>query len=200
MKKIILAAAAGLLFGSGTLQAEEVKIPETPTNVSVEEGLAAWDRMYEVVSHPRCSNCHVGAGDQPMWSGPSYGKTRPHGMNIRAGESRIGIETIPCATCHQGTQIAGPHTAPAVDGDWRLAPVEAAWFGQSSVDICQQLRDPDRNGGLTFEEIAGHLGHDVVLQWAWNPGGGREPAPYSVEEHAADVLAWGAAGMPCPES
>lgn len=177
-----------------------IAVPE-PGSVSVEDGLAAWDRIYEVASHPRCSNCHVGASERPMWSGPSYGATRVHGMNIQAGESRIGAETIPCRTCHVTNGSGGtdqPHMAPQVAAAWQLPPVEADWFGKSSDEICAQLRDPERNDGRTFLEIADHLGHDVILHWAWTPGGGREPAPYSLQEHTNDVLAWGVAGMPCP--
>ncbi|MEO0829841.1 MAG: hypothetical protein AAFY03_05215, partial [Pseudomonadota bacterium] len=76
-------------------------------------------------------------------------------------------------------------------------PVEAAWFGKSSTEICNQLRDPDRNGGRDHLEIASHLDHDLILHWAWTPGGGREPAPYSLQEHVNDILAWGVAGFPC---
>jgi hypothetical protein len=188
---------AALFISASMTQADEIEIV-VPENVSEAQGLEAWARMYEVVSHPRCSNCHVGESDRPMWSGPSYGKARVHGMNIRAGESRIGAETLMCSTCHVGSTSGQPHTPPAADGDWRLAPVEAAWFGKGSVEICTQLRNPETNGDRTFEEIAGHLGHDVVLQWAWAPGGNREPAPYSLQEHTNDVLMWGAAGMPCP--
>ena len=165
-------------------------------------GLDAWSRIFEVVSHPRCANCHVGPSDRPMWSGPSYGRTRPHGMNIRAGESRIGAETLPCRTCHVTTQEAPsqevPHAAPQVTDAWRLAPVEADWFGRSSAFICAQLRDPERNGGRSVADLAAHLEHDVILHWAWAPGGDREPAPYSLEAHIADLQAWGAAGQPCP--
>ncbi|WP_299831112.1 hypothetical protein [uncultured Roseobacter sp.] len=164
------------------------------------EGLTAWNRIYEVVSHPRCSNCHVGPSDRPMWSGPSYGEPRPHGMMIRAGDSRIGAETIPCRTCHVTNETGGqdvPHAAPQVADAWRLAPVEADWFGRSSDFICAQLRDPARNGGRTVEELAEHLGHDVILHWAWAPGGTREPAPYDLESHIADLRLWGAAGQPC---
>ena len=175
--------------------------PPPEGSVSVAEGLAAWGRIFEVASHPRCSNCHVGAGERPMWSGPSYGQTRVHGMNVMAGDSRIGAETIPCRTSHVTNETRGnamPHGAPQVADAWRLAPVEADWFGKSSDEICAQLRDPARNDGRTFLEIADHLGHDVILHWAWSPGGGREPAPYSLQEHTNDVLAWGVAGMPCP--
>lgn len=47
--------------------------------------------------------------------------------------------------------------------------------------------------------IAEHLNHDLILHWAWLPGGNREPAPYSLQEHVNDILAWGVAGTPCPE-
>ncbi|MEL7416903.1 MAG: hypothetical protein AAGJ92_13545, partial [Pseudomonadota bacterium] len=73
---------------------------DPPTAATRAEGLAAFDRIFEVASHPRCSNCHVGDDNLPMWSGPSYGQTRPHGMNVNAGESRIGAETLLCSTCH----------------------------------------------------------------------------------------------------
>ena len=169
-------------------------------NPSVERGLTAWDRIYEVVSHPRCANCHVGPSDRPMWSGQSYGETKPHGMNVRAGESRIGSESVPCRTCHVRNQTGGndvPHAAPQVDDAWRLAPVEAHWLGQSSDFICAQLRDMDRNGGRSVADLVDHLGHDVILHWAWKPGGGRDPAPYDLEAHISDLTIWGAAGQPC---
>ncbi|MCY4336088.1 MAG: hypothetical protein OXC60_15625 [Litoreibacter sp.] len=174
----------------------EINPPEAATR---DEGLAAFARIYEVASHPRCSNCHVGDDHRPMWSGPSYGKTRPHGMNINGGESRIGAETLLCSTCHvtSGIPNNAPHAAPQVAADWQLAPVEAAWFGKDADHICQQLRDPEQNGGRDMLELAAHLDHDVILHWAWSPGGTREPAPYSLQEHVNDILIWGVAGFPC---
>jgi hypothetical protein len=175
--------------------------PPAEGSVSREEGLAAFARMYEVASHPRCSNCHVGSDNTPMWTGPSYGTDRPHGMNINAGDSRIGAEFIACSTCLANRELAAPndaaHMAPQVAADWRLAPVEAEWFGKTELEVCNQLRDPERNGGRDYLDIASHLDHDVILHWAWAPGGGREPAPYSLQEHVDDVLAWGVAGLPC---
>ena len=134
-----------------------------------------------------------------MWSGPSYGRARPHGMNIVAGESRIGAEYVLCSTCHAYRETLNdmPHAAPQVAMNWQLPPAEAEWFGKSSVEICEQLRDPERNGDRGLLELASHLDHDLILHWAWNPGGGREPAPYSLQEHVNDVLAWGVAGFPC---
>src|SRR6056297_1312664 len=103
MTRLHRIATAGLaLFLAGLMaQPETVDInPPAEGSVSEAEGLEAWARIYDVTSHPRCSNCHVGADGIPMWSGPTYGEARPHGMNIRAGESRIGAEYVPCQACH----------------------------------------------------------------------------------------------------
>ncbi len=196
MKRALLLLA--LTATPALADGENVTI-DPPEAVSRADGLAAWTRIYEVTSHPRCSNCHVGADNIPMWSGPSYGRTRPHGMNINAGDSRIGAEYVTCATCHTIRDGLNdqPHAAPQVAMSWQLAPVEAAWFGKSSTEICNQLRDPDRNGGRDHLALASHLDHDLILHWAWAPGGGREPAPYSLQEHVNDILAWGVAGFPC---
>lgn len=201
----VLAACAAFVCLSLPAYAEGAKI-EPPLAASEVEGLEAWNRIYEVASHPRCSNCHVGASERPMWSGPSFGRARPHGMNIRAGDSRMGVEHIQCSTCHttksEDWENANttPHAAPRVAMAWALAPVEADWFGRSSIEICTQLRDPDLNGGRDMLDLAAHLDHDLILHWAWNPGGTREPAPYSLQEHIDDILIWGVAGYPCPQS
>lgn len=199
--------ALAAAFLATSLSAEQtVQINPLPIGgVTQDEGLKAWARIYEVTSHPRCSNCHTGASDRPMWSGPAYGSARPHGMNIQAGNSRMGIESLPCATCHTtkdedwSNANTLPHAAPRVAMDWALAPVEADWFGRTSQEICAQLRNPELNGGRDALALAEHLDHDLILHWAWAPGGGREPAPYSLQAHVDDILSWGAAGMPCPD-
>ena len=204
--KFVLTFVIAASYASAAAAKDAVVIdPPATGTVSASDGLSAWSRIYEVASHPRCANCHTGPSDRPMWSGPSYGDARPHGMNIRAGESRIGAEYLQCATCHTTKDEdwenanSTPHAAPRVAMGWALAPVEAHWFGQTSEDICAQLRDPDLNGGRDMLELAEHLNHDLILHWAWSPGGGREPAPYSLQEHVDDILAWGVAGMPCPQ-
>jgi len=200
MKKILTAVLSLGLALAAFAEGENVTIlPPEEGSISREAGLEAWSRVYEVTSHPRCANCHVGADNIPMWSGPSYGTARSHGMNINAGASRIGMEYLQCSACHANRETPNdmPHAAPQVAMNWQLPPVEAEWFGKSSVEICNQLRDPERNGGRDFNEIAGHLDHDLILHWAWAPGGTREPAPYSLQEHVNDILAWGVAGYPC---
>lgn len=204
MKKLFTTLVFATSLSTGFASAETTQIePPAEGSVTTEKALEAWSRIFEVTSHPRCSNCHVGPSNIPMWSGPNYGKARPHGMNINAGESRIGAETVLCSTCHttksEDWQKANetPHAAPRVAMDWRLAPVEAEWFGKTSVEICNQLRDPERNGDRTYLEIAEHLDHDLILHWAWAPGGGREPAPYDLQSHLNDILIWGVGGQPC---
>ena len=90
IKSVSLGAVVALSL-SAHADVETVDLnPPDEGSVSREEGLQAWARIYDVASHPRCANCHVGADNLPMWSGPSYGETRPHGMHIDAGVSRIG--------------------------------------------------------------------------------------------------------------
>lgn len=204
MRRLLFALCLGVFVAPAwvpVLAEGDAAVIAPPAQVSEQDGLLAWARIYEVASHPRCSNCHVGATNTPMWSGPSYGKARPHGMNINADDSRIGAESLLCSTCHINRASANdvPHAAPQVAMAWQLAPVEAEWFGKSSVQICTQLRDPERNGGRSLIELAEHLNHDLILHWAWSPGGGREPAPYSLQDHINDILAWGVAGFPCPQ-
>lgn len=163
------------------------------------EGLEAWNEVHAVLSHPRCANCHVGPDNIPVWSGPSYGERQPHGMNIDAGDSRIGAEFIPCQTCHMETRSDRPHAPPGAPG-WHLAPVEMQWIDKSSAEICAQLQDPGRNGGRTLEEIALHVRDDALVGWGWTPGGTREPAPGSAEQTFRALQSWAAAGAPCPES
>ena len=202
MRWLALTLLAAPAFAEGEPPAV-IHAPE-PGSVSAQEGLAAFARVFEVVSHPRCANCHVDEAGIPMWSGPYYGRARPHGMNVQAGESRIGAETLPCATCHRtGESFESAEGAPPHAGvDWRLPPPEMAWFGLSEAEICAQLSDPDRTGGRDWMGLAEHLvedaGHRGFVLWGFEPGGGREPAPYGLQAHVDDVLAWGAAGQPCP--
>lgn len=192
---VIAAAAlsAALGVGAGALG-------QAPSEAAA---LAEWAKAYEVFSHPRCANCHVPEDNLPRWSGASYAPFPPgqdwrfHGMNVDGGASRVGAETLPCSTCHQRTNSAAPHGPPGAPV-WALAPVEMAWWRKSSAEICAQIKDPARNRGRTLAEVADHVGHDALVLWGWEPGPGREPAPYSPAEIAASLLAWADAGAPCP--
>jgi hypothetical protein len=189
----------------GAAEGEAATEMPPPGSVSKAEGLETWKRIEAVVTHPRCANCHVGPDNIPMWTVAGENKSRPHGMNIHAGDSRIGAETLACSTCHVTSTAPNevPHAAPHVGIDWQLAPVEFVWFGKSGAEICQQMRDPKRNGGRDAAGLVEHLRHDAELNgfipWGWNPGGGRDTPPGTFEDHVKDVAMWGAAGQPCPD-
>lgn len=198
-------SSVALSHGGGDPSARiDLVINRPPAPVDATAGLAAWERIYAVASSPRCSNCHTDERNVPMWSGPYFGKSRPHGMNIDAGPSRIGVETIPCSTCHMTSTAPNttPNAPPHAGLPWMLAPVEFHWFGKKSADICAQMRDPERNGGRDGEGLIEHILHDAqtkaFITWGFNPGGGREPAPGTMQAHLDDMILWTAAGMPCP--
>lgn len=69
-KSLAICAILSITAGSTTADTASVEFPEAG-NVGTETGLEAWRRIYEVASHPRCSNCLTGPSDVPMWSGPS---------------------------------------------------------------------------------------------------------------------------------
>jgi hypothetical protein len=160
-------------------------------------GLETWGKIHDVLSHPRCTNCHVGSNNRPMWSEPGHVSPRPHGMNVDAGESRIGAETLPCGTCHGRANVEIPHGPPGAE-NWMLPPAEMQWFGKTSAEICSQIKDSKRNGGRSIEAIALHISDDKLVRWGWAPGPGRAPAPYSTEQLASFFRLWHEEGEPCP--
>lgn len=198
-------AAGNAAEGPGAHHGDEELVVRTMSGVTEEQGLAAWDRIHAVASHPRCVSCHVDVRGIPMWLGTYHGKDRPHAMNIRSGPSRIGTETVPCSTCHATSTAPNtvPRAAPHAGIPWQLAPVEFTWFGKTSSEICRQMRDPALNGGRDGPGLVEHIIHDAHLdgfiKWGFNPGGGRDSAPGTLQEHLDDTVMWTSAGMPCPE-
>ena len=202
-----LIAVTGLALGTlasaeGEHSLDLSALPEVGT-VSPEDGLAAWDTIHAVLTHPRCLNCHVGPDNVPLW-GTTQAPDTIHGMAINADDSRIGAGTMSCNACHQTSTRPNtiPHSAPRTGMDWRLAPVEFQWTDRTSAEICGQMRDPDRNGGRDEAGLIEHILHDAELlgfiTWSFEPGAGRDPAPGSLQSHLEDMAIWTAAGMPCP--
>jgi len=74
------------------------------------------------------------------------------------------------------------------------------WEGRTKQQICEQMKDPARNGGRrTGEEVIEHMKVDPLVLWAWNPGAGRTTPPLSHEKFVEALEAWVGAGMPCPQ-
>jgi len=153
----------------------------------------------EAFLHPRCTNCHVGEGHLPGWEGLGYKPGAVHGMAVRAGESRIGAEGLPCRTCHVTSAAANtvPRAAPHIDAPWQLPPVTLAWQGATPVELCRQLRDPARTDDRDVAALADHVRTSAFVAWGFAPGAGRSAPAGSPQDLARALLAWGAAGAPC---
>ncbi len=153
---------------------------------------APWRTIERVLASPRCLNCHP-RGDRPT-QGDAM---RAHRLNVQRGPEGHGVAAMRCATCHQerNQEIAGVPGAP----HWHLAPAAMGWAGLASGALCRAIKDPARNGNRSLSALAAHMTDDALVRWAWTPGRGRNPPPVGVDEFAAAIAAWVAAGAPCPE-
>lgn len=174
--------------------AQQAATPAQPVDQAA--GLAEWQKVFEVFSHPRCANCHVET-DRPAWSGPHYGGVRVHAFNVKRGEDGFGSAGLKCSSCHSESNSSLLHGPPGAP-NWHLAPVEMVWFDKSSAHICAQIKDPARNGGMTLQGVAVHVRDDALVAWGWDPGPGREPAPGSPESTYEALVRWTELGAPCP--
>ncbi len=161
------------------------------------KGLEAWSKIHDVFSHPRCASCHVSDG-RPMWMGNGDTKPIKHPMFVGGNpDNHTGQPGAMCSTCHAPVNSAIEGGPPGAEV-WLLAPKEMAWFGKSSAQICEQIKDPARNGGKTLAEVASHIKNDELVHSGWNPTPGREAAPYSIDATYDYFNAWIEAGAPCP--
>src|SRR5437763_15403845 len=110
------------------------------------EGLAAWQKVYSVLTHPRCINCHTATNY------PQQGDDRHrHFANVVRGPEGQGVVALQCVTCHQesnadSTGVPGGH-------DWHLAPLSMRWQDGdenifSKAELCNALVDRTKNGNL----------------------------------------------------
>ena len=122
----------------------------------------------------------------------SHWKRAPDGFNGRAKKTRPRR----CPICHQAANFE-PAGVPGNPG-WHLAPHEMGWEGKTLGQICEQIKDPARNGGRSLEDIVHHVGEDHLVGWAWAQGGDRRPAPGTQPQAGALLDAWVKNGAVCP--
>lgn len=166
-----------------------------PLTATAQEN-ADWKLIHEVISHPRCANCHT-ADERPRWFDAATAQHRIHGMNVQRGTDGFGNPGQRCTTCHQASNAVaqgGPPGAPK----WHLAPVSMAWFGTSEAAMCAQFKDPARTGGRDLAAMAEHIKTDALVAWGWNPGDDREAAPHSAQALYDAILRWQSSGATCP--
>jgi hypothetical protein len=144
-----------------------------------------------VLLHPRCANCHP-SGDVPL-QGMDM---RLHDPPVTRGPEDRGVVGMECAGCHQDRNL--DHARVPGAPNWHVAPIEMAWVGKTPRDICEQMKDPKRNGGKSLAQIVEHNAHDKLVGWGWYPGHDREPAPGTQEQFGALIAAWVDTGAECP--
>ncbi len=158
-----------------------------------ERSVALFNEAGKVILSPRCVNCHP-AGDRPHQGDDSH----LHQPLVVRGIDSFGAIGMRCTTCH-GPANFDPGGVPG-NPKWHLAPLEMAWFGKSLGEICTQIKDKERNGGMTLAELIPHMAEDDLVGWAWHPGVGRTPAPGTQKEFGALIKAWVDTGAACPAS
>jgi hypothetical protein len=193
-----LAGAVAAVACSHATTAETVPTPpRTPSAKAGPDPIAAFETIRGVLQSPRCVNCHP-AGDTPLQGDDSH----LHEPPILRGPQGRGVAGLSCSACHGKQNLPpsyGPHSPPGVSTDWRLPPADhrLVFWGLDSKTLCEQIKDPKRNGGKGLPELTHHMTEDALTLWGWAPGYGRKPVQVSHDEFVRAFKTWADAGMPC---
>lgn len=181
-------------FAAEGVRPQTLAKPESFAGIAdpTERSAALFSEAGKVLTSPRCLNCHP-PGDRPLQGEDG----RAHSPPVSRGPDGFGLPAMRCSICHQkknfkAGRVPGAH-------HWHLAPRSMAWGGKTVGEICAQLKDPERNGGRSLDEIVAHVGKDPLVVWAWAPGAGRQPAPGTQAETVALLQAWVDTGAACPD-
>jgi len=208
LDSLAAAAAVGVLAASAAVAQIQDTRTSNPRDLrplasfsgisdQAERSRALFNEIAKVVTHPRCMNCHP-AGNHPLQGDDRHEHLPP----VPRGDAGLGVAGLNYATCHteRNFTLVGAATYKSIPGHprWQLAPIEMAWEGKSVNQICQQLKDPARNGGRTLALLHEHFAKDDLVAWGWAPGEGREPAPGSQQQLGELAQAWIDNGAQCP--
>jgi hypothetical protein len=196
---ILLAGALTIVAVGMAVSAAQPDPPTTLKSVQAfsaiaddkQRSLALFEEAGKVITHARCVNCHP-AGDRPAQGDDRH----PHMPLVVRGVDNFGAVGMRCTTCH-GPANFDPAGVPG-HPEWHVAPIEMAWVGKSLGQICQQIKDPERNGGKSMDELIKHMAEDSLVGWGWHPGVGRQPAPGTQKEFGELIKAWVDTGAVCP--
>jgi hypothetical protein len=196
-----LAAAALIELDEGVAQPT---LPSTPSDAGLRpvsafaaiadaraRSLALFEEAGKVFRHPRCVNCHVD-GDEPLQTD----RMQSHQPPVVRGAEGHGAPGLRCSACH-GADNFDAARAPG-SAHWLLPPTTMALENRSLGQICEQIKDPARNGKRTIAAVLDHVASDSLIIWAWSPGAGRTPPPGTHAEFVALMQAWVNAGAHCP--
>ena len=203
--KIVLLLASLVALAAWTSNPRRERQPSVPPKMATTrtDGLAAWQQVYSVLTHPRCINCHTATNY------PQQGDDRHrHFANVVRGPEGKGVPALQCITCHQdvnalSTGVPGAH-------DWRLAPLSMKWQDLndkvlSSTEICRSLTDRSKNNNRDGAALLKHHTEEPLVLWAFQPGrridrSMRTRPPLTHEEFVTATREWVEAGTPCPQT
>lgn len=165
---------------------------------AAQDPVADFEIVRTVLQDPRCQNCHP-AADHPLQTDLSLA----HTMNVQRGPDGHGAPGAHCGTCHgkaNPPDSYGLHQPPGVSTDWHLPPpdMKMVFVGRSSKELCEQIKDPRRNGGKDMAALVQHVSSDPLVLWGWAPGFGRKPVAVPHADFVAAFTRWAKAGAPCP--
>jgi hypothetical protein len=161
------------------------------------ESIRLYMQMHQVLSHPRCVNCH------PRDDSPKQGLDQHvHSPPITRGPQDHGPLGLSCSACHNDANYDSARV-PGAPG-WHLAPASMAWEGKSAGELCRSLTDRSKNGNRDLQATVRHLTDDKLVAWGWEPGIGlsgkpREPVPVPKAQFNGLVIAWAKTGGACPD-
>lgn len=147
--------------------------------------VAAFEKVYDVLMHPRCMNCHP-SGDIPLQGDNS----QLHTMLPERGQDGRGILTMQCASCHADQGVPGDHTPPG-NPSWHLPPADMkmVFQGKSAHELALQLVNPNKNGHKDMKALREHA-VDTLVKSGWNMGGERELPPLTYEQFKEVWYTW----------
>jgi hypothetical protein len=196
---IVVLAVPGLLL---TFAAVDTEKNETEAHAAQRaDGLAAWERVYAVLTSPRCINCHTATNY------PQQGDDRHrHFANVIRGPEGKGVPGLNCVSCHQASNADS--TGVPGGQNWHLAPLSMRWQDLndrllSSAAVCRAVTDRSRNHALDGPGLLKHHQEEPLVLWAWNPGRRldgtmRSVPPATHADFVAATRQWVQAGTPCP--
>jgi len=197
---LIMSVTLVALLARGAARFGESKNSAADTKLA--EGLAAWQRVYAVLTSPRCINCHTAT------SYPQQGDDRHrHFANVIRGPEGKGVPALNCVSCHQESN-ADSTGAPG-GSNWHLAPLSMQWQDKndrplSSAAVCRAVTDRSKNENMDGRALLKHHQEADLVLWAWSPG--RRPdgtmrtlPPLTHAEFVEATRQWVEAGTPCPK-
>jgi hypothetical protein len=193
-RSLFAVLAAACAFALGVFVTSLHAAPRSP-KPDADTSREAFLQVYKVFTSPRCQNCHP-TGDSPLQGDDSH----IHLQNVRRGKDGHGVYGMRCDTCHQAANLTGEHMPPG-NPKWSLPSPDhkMVFVGRSPAQLCLQLKDPKQTGGRSLQQLLEHVSSDDLVGWAWDPGAGRTPPPFSRAETVAQMKIWIEGGAACPQ-